>query len=169
MTLTPFTADGLVAQRAVKIRKSRPADGPRVMQIWRRAVDATHDFLTPADRRAIDAEVAAFLPQAALDLAVDEADRALGFMLLDGNYMAALFVDPEHHAAGIGRLLVEEALRRCPDLLTEVNEQNVRALGFYQRLGFTRVGRSPLDGQGRPYPLIQLRHVPVAAGQEARE
>jgi len=125
------------------------------MEIWRRAVDATHDFLAPGDRRAIEAEVAAFLPQAALDLAVDATDRPLGLMLLEGKHLAALFVDPAHHAAGIGRMLVEEALRRCPDRMTD----NVRALGFYERLGFTRIGRAPRDGQGRPYPLIHLRFV----------
>lgn len=140
-----------------KIRKSIPADGPRVLEIWRRAVDATHGFLAPADRRAIDAEVAAFLPEAPLDLAVDETGRAIGFMLLDGGHMAALFVDPDHRASGIGRMLVEEAVRRHPDLTTDVNEQNEQAMGFYARLGFERTGRSPLDDQGRPYPLIHLR------------
>jgi putative acetyltransferase len=65
------------------------------MEIWRRAVDATHDFLSPADRRDIEAEVVAFLPGAPLDLAVDETDRAIGFLLLDGSHMEALFVDPD--------------------------------------------------------------------------
>jgi putative acetyltransferase len=39
-----------------------------------------------------------------------------------------------------------------------VNEQNRSALAFYEHLGFERTGRSPVDGQGRPYPLIHLRH-----------
>lgn len=38
----------------------------------------------------------------------------------------------------------------------DVNEQNEQALGFYRRLGFAQVGRSPLDGEGRPYPLLHL-------------
>ena len=46
------------------IRPARAADGARLLDIWRKAVDATHDFLTPADRTAIEAEVAAFLPHA---------------------------------------------------------------------------------------------------------
>jgi putative acetyltransferase len=141
-----------------RIRKSTPTDGPRVMDIWRRAVDATHDFLAPDDRRAIDAEVSSLLNDAPLDLAVDEADRAIGFMLLDGSHMEALFVDPDFHGSGIGRMLVDEAIRRHPNLSTDVNEQNLRATGFYERLGFERCGRSPLDGQGRPYPLIHLRY-----------
>jgi putative acetyltransferase len=29
-------------------------------------------------------------------------------------------------------------------------------VGFYERLGFKRIGRSPLDDAGRPYPLLHL-------------
>ncbi len=79
-------------------------------------------------------------------------------MLLDGSHMEALFVDPAHHGAGVGRRLVEAALGRHPDLSTDVNEQNEAAAEFYERLGFERCGRSALDGQGRPYPLIHLRY-----------
>ncbi|BAX57965.1 acetyltransferase [Burkholderia stabilis] len=142
----------------IKIRKSTEADGTRVLDIWRSAVDATHHFLSDDDRREIESEVVAFLPGAPLDLAVDDDDRAIGFMLLDGSHMEALFVDPAHHGAGVGRLLVEEAIRRHPDLSTDVNEQNDAAAGFYERLGFEHCGRSALDGQGRAYPLIHLRY-----------
>lgn len=142
----------------IRIRKSTEADGTRVLDIWRGAVDATHHFLSDDDRRAIETEVVAFLPGAPLDLAVDDDDRAIAFMLLDGSHMEALFVDPAHHGAGVGRLLVEEAIRRHPDLSTDVNEQNEAAAGFYERLGFERCGRSALDGQGRAYPLIHLRY-----------
>jgi putative acetyltransferase len=39
----------------------------------------------------------------------------------------------------------------------DVNEQNPEARGFYERLGFTVVARSELDGTGRPFPLLHLR------------
>ncbi|QKI69753.1 acetyltransferase [Achromobacter xylosoxidans] len=142
----------------ITLRTSTPADGARIVDIWRRAVDATHDFLSPRDRRDIEAEVVAFLPAATLDLAVDANDRALAFMLLDGSHMEALFVDPDARGTGVGRALVEDALRRYPGLSTDVNEQNAQAIGFYERLGFERTGRSERDGQGRAYPLIHLRH-----------
>ena len=45
------------------IRSSRPDEVDRLVEIWRRAVDATHHFLTPADRLAIEAEVRAFFPR----------------------------------------------------------------------------------------------------------
>jgi putative acetyltransferase len=140
------------------IRTSRPDDGERVIDIWRRAVDATHDFLSPDDRLAIDAMVCDFLPQAPLWLAVDANDRPLAFMLVDGGHMEALFVDPACRGTGVGAALVRHALALHPGMTTDVNEQNAQAIGFYERMGFVRTGRSPLDGQGRPYPLIHLAH-----------
>lgn len=140
------------------LRPSRASDGDAVVDLWRRAVDATHDFLSAEDRRAIDAEVVGFLPQAPLLLAVDAEDRPLGFMLIDGSHMEALFIDPEVHGQGIGRQLVEHALARHSTLTTDVNAQNAQALGFYLRMDFVETGRSEVDSQGRPYPLIHLRH-----------
>ncbi len=150
------------------LRPSRATDGDALVDLWRRAVDATHDFLSAADRQAIDAEVAGFLPQAPLVVAVDDQDQPQGFMLIDGSHMEALFIDPDVRGTGIGRQFVRgtgigrqlllHALALHPQLSTDVNAQNAQAVGFYRRMGFTETGRSPLDSQGRPYPLIHLRH-----------
>jgi len=138
-------------------RPSTPSDLPRVMDIWRAAVDATHDFLAPSDRDAIEAEVLEFFPQVSLLLAIDSSDAPLGFMFLHDGHLEALFVDPDHHGKGIGKALIRNVLGAHPNLTVDVNEQNPKALGFYEHLGFERVGRSALDGQGRAYPLIHLR------------
>ncbi|WP_433851782.1 acetyltransferase [Stenotrophomonas nitritireducens] len=148
------------------LRPSRPHDGARVIDIWRRAVDATHHFLAAADRQAIEAEVRGFLPDAPLLLAVDADDVPLAFMLVVDGHMEALFVDPAHHGRGLGRRLVEQALRTHPRLGTDVNAQNPQAMAFYTRMGFVETGRSPLDGQGRPYPLVHLRHAGMASAPE---
>jgi putative acetyltransferase len=142
----------------IPIRLSRPADAERILAIWRAAVDATHDFLAPQDRLALDELVCAFLPQAALWLAVDEQDHALAFVLIDDGHMEALFVDPAVRGRGLGAALVRHGLGLHPRMTTDVNEQNGQAIGFYQRMGFVPVGRSPIDGQGRPYPLIHLEY-----------
>ena len=138
-------------------RPSTPSDLPRVMDIWRAAVDATHDFLDPSDRDAIEAELLEFFPQVSLLLAVDSSDAPLGFMFLHDGHLEALFIDPDHHGKGIGKALIRNVLAAHPNLTVDVNEQNPKALGFYEHLGFERIGRSALDGQGRPYPLINLR------------
>ena len=142
------------------IRSARPDEGARAVTIWRRAVDATHDFLTPADRQAIDAMVCEFLPQAPLWLAVDANDVPQAFMWIDHGHMEALFVDPAVRGQGLGAALVRHGLALHPRMTTDVNAQNVQAVGFYERMGFQRTGSSPLDGQGRPYPILHLEYVP---------
>src|SRR2546427_9469119 len=57
------------------LRASRPEDGAALVDLWRRSVDATHHFLSPDDRKAIDAEVVEFLPHAPVTVAVDEHDQ----------------------------------------------------------------------------------------------
>jgi putative acetyltransferase len=138
----------------IRIRTSTSADGQRVMDIWRSAVDATHDFLAPQDRQDIEREVAAFLPTISVWLAVDDNDRSMGFMLINDNHLDALFIDAADRGKGVGRALVEHAMQLHPGLTVDVNEQNDQAIGFYERMGFQRTGRSDLDHQGRPYPLI---------------
>ena len=144
----------------MKLEFSQTGHGERVIEIWRDAVNATHDFLTPEDRRAIDAEVCEFLPAASLWLARSEAGDVVGFMLLtpgeSGAHMDALFIDPEVHGQGVGRALVEKAFALYGAITTDVNEQNPGATGFYRAMGFVETGRSALDDQGRAYPLIHL-------------
>lgn len=142
----------------ITIRTSRPDEGERAIQIWRDAVDATHDFLSRQDRIAIDEMVCGFLPQAPLWLAVDDRDYPLAFMLIDSDHMEALFVDPACRGTRIGAALVRHAFALHPRLTTDVNEQNGQAVSFYEKMGFRRTGRSPLDRQGRPYPLIHLEY-----------
>lgn len=140
------------------LRTSRPEDGAALVDLWRRSVDATHHFLSPDDRKAIDAEVVEFLPHAPVTVAVDEHDQPHCFMLIDGTHMEALFIDPDVRGTGIGRRLLQHVLALHGALSTDVNMQNSQAVGFYQRMGFVETGRSQVDSQGRPYPLVHLRY-----------
>jgi putative acetyltransferase len=140
-----------------KVRANRPDEGERIVSIWRAAVAATHEFLLPEDRREIDVEAQAYLLSAALWVAVDPQDQPVAFMGLGVARLEALFVHPQHRGKGIGRTLVTFAATLHPVLDTEVNAQNEQALGFYRRLGFVETGYSPLDDQGRGYPLIRMR------------
>ena len=141
----------------MSIRLSCEADAPSILGVWQRAVDATHTFLLPADRRAIEAEVQAFLPSVPLWVAVDSVDQPVAFMTMTDSHMDALFVDPAYAGQGVGRMLVDHAMSLHGVITTDGNAQNRAAVGFYLHLGFTETGRSALDGQGRAYPLIHLR------------
>jgi putative acetyltransferase len=39
----------------------------------------------------------------------------------------------------------------------DVNEQNVRAIKFYQKFGFQTYERTEKDDQGRNYPLLRMK------------
>lgn len=110
------------------------------------------------DLAIIDAMVREqYLPDAVLHVAVDGADRPLGFMGLSEGMIDALFIDPACHGRGIGRSLVECARASGQTLSVDVNEQNIGARSFYERLGFIVVARSERDSSGMPYPLLHLR------------
>jgi hypothetical protein len=49
----------------------------------------------------------------------------------------------------------------------DVNEQNPQAVGFYLHIGCEVVGRSELDGMGKPYPLLHLR-LPAPSSVQGR-
>jgi putative acetyltransferase len=140
------------------VRKGGAADVPRAIAIWRDAVDATHQFLTPEDRVHIDAFVARdFLPNAQLWL-VEDKNGPVGFLVMDGEMIDALFVDPAVHGRGFGTALLRHALTLAPQAIVDASEQATNAVPFYEARGFVQTGRSELDPQGRPYPLIHLRY-----------
>lgn len=141
----------------MKVRKGTSTDVPRALEIWRDAVDATHRFLTPGDRVEIDALVAEWLPGVELWM-IDDGARPVGFLVMDGNMIDALFVDPAVHGRGFGRALLDHALALAPDAIVDASEQASNALPFYEARGFVRTGRSETDPQGRPYPLIHLAY-----------
>ncbi len=142
----------------ISIRRSRHDEGEKLVAIWRRSVDATHDFLSKEYRVELETLVSSFLPEAPLWAAVTEKDEPVAFMLLTGEHMDALFVDPTVRGCGVGKLLIEHALTLAPKLTTNVNEQNEQAVGFYQKMGFKVTGRSETDDLGKPYPLLHLVH-----------
>ncbi|MFD0556478.1 putative acetyltransferase [Stackebrandtia endophytica] len=140
----------------------RPCAGttewPRLVEVWRSAVEATHDFLTPDDVEYFESRLASdYLPQVDLTVAT-VAGEIVGFVGLADGGLEMLFVEDEHRGRGIGTLLLRDALARSATLRVDVNEQNERALGFYLRHGFHRVGRSATDQDGRPYPILHLEY-----------
>lgn len=134
-----------------------PAEHAALARVWRRAVDATHDFVAPADLDEIESLlVPAYLP--AVRLTVAEAGGVpVGFAGTSGDELAMLFVDPSWQGRGVGGALLAHVVHEQGVTRVDVNEQNAAAAAFYARRGFTVVGRSATDEAGRPYPLLHLR------------
>lgn len=139
------------------IRQSIAADHPQLLDIWLRAVRATHHFLQASDIDALLPQLRdVYLPAVELWVAVNTDDRPLGFIGFNENHVEMLFVAPELHGQGIGRALLNFGRQSRSVMSVDVNEQNPQAVGFYRHYGFIQTGRSPLDGEGRPFPLLHM-------------
>lgn len=134
-----------------------PADRQRLADVWEDAVRATHHFLSEDDIQFFRPLVHdAYLDSVRLACLRGADGRIAGFIGTVEDRVEMLFVDPAQHGRGIGRALMEHALAQGARSV-DVNEQNPQALGFYLRLGFVRHGRSPVDGSGKPFPILHLR------------
>jgi putative acetyltransferase len=139
------------------IRKATPADFDALAEIWEASVRATHDFLPEQNIRALKPQVRErYMPQIPMLLAADEAGEPLGFIGCHENRIEMLFVSPESRGTGVGKQLLQLAIEQLQVDEVDVNEQNPQGVGFYLHMGFAQIGRSELDGEGNPFPLLHL-------------
>ena len=94
-----------------------------------------------------DTLVAEHGPPNALLVAINEADRLIGFVAVHPSEgeMYLLFVHPDHGGRGVGRALLvaaHEVLRAagCREVFLYTHEQNERALAVYEAVGYRRDG-----------------------------
>lgn len=134
------------------------AEYPALIALWEASVRATHDFLSEADRLFYRERMPGYLRAVRLVAARDDGGRIVAFLGMAGatGSIEMLFVAPEWRGRGIGARLVRYAVDELGCRRVEVNEQNTQAEGFYRRMGFVRRGRSDFDGEGKPYPILQL-------------
>lgn len=129
---------------------------PRLVGIWRSAVNATHAFLAEADRAEIEARLPTeYLPHVRLVVAEINGDP-VGFAGTSAGKLEMLFVDAVQRGRGVGSALLSRVVDEHGVKSLDVNEQNAQAVAFYSRNGFVVVGRSELDDAGRPYPLLHM-------------
>jgi putative acetyltransferase len=135
-----------------------PEDFPRMVDVWEESVRATHHFLSEADIQKLKPLVRdVFHHPMALAAVRDETGQVAGFLGVDGEKLEMLFIHPAFRGAGAGRRLVRHAVDVLGATTVDVNEQNEQAVGFYLAMGFAVEGRSELDGQGNPFPLLHMR------------
>ena len=140
----------------MKIEQADAGDYQTLIALWEASVRATHHFLQEADIIALKPLILEHY-FAAVDLVCARGEEKIaGFCGVHDGNIEMLFIAPEARGRGVGRLLVAYAINRQGARRVDVNEQNAQALGFYQPLGFGVTGRSPLDGQGKPYPLLHM-------------
>ena len=133
-------------------------DYAELTRVWEASVRATHHFL-PDDYIALlsDLLLSQYLASVNLFCTRDAQLRITGFAGTSPGKLEMLFIAPHYRGTGLGTQLLEYAIRNHEVTQLDVNEQNPQALGFYQKQGFEIVGRSEVDGLGRPYPMLRMR------------
>lgn len=156
-----MTAPGLMKRNEMilhmkRIEPCNENDYPALAEIWERSARATHSFLTGKDVVDIRESLMRKYFKAVSLYAIYDGGAIAGFIGLCGHSIEMLFVDSGSMGKGLGSELLEFAKSLGADAV-DVNEQNPRALGFYQAHGFSIVSRDEHDSDGRPYPILHLR------------
>ena len=128
-----------------------------LISVWEASVRATHDFLSDENILSLKPLIIEHYFDA-VDLRVvkNENNNIIGFIGVADCNVEMLFISPDYRDKGVGSLLLKNAIAKQSAKKVDVNEQNPDAVGFYKHLGFTVTGRSPLDAQGNPFPLIHM-------------
>jgi ribosomal protein S18 acetylase RimI-like enzyme len=148
------------------IRTATKADLPAVSTLLARSWHATYDALYGADK--VDQVIATVhtVDKLAEKLArpdsefvvADDGKKLAGmaYAAMDAKsgdlvQLHQIYVDPGHLGQGIGKDLFAEIETCFPDakrMRLEVAAENSRAIAFYERLGFHKVGEDPCHGAG---------------------
>jgi putative acetyltransferase len=133
-------------------------DFDTLVDVWEASVRATHDFITEENIQYFKPIVRnEALPNIELRCVRDPNERPVGFIGIANGKVEMLFIHPDYRGKGIGKRLLEYAVQHLNATELDVNEQNPQAIGFYKNMGFVIVGRSDLDGMGKPFPLLHMK------------
>ena len=139
------------------ITKPTKEDYLEIVDVWEASVRATHDFLPESDILFFRPLILdQYLDHVELACVRDGEEKILGFLGTAENKVEMLFIHPDQRGKGIGKQLMEYAIKEKRTDEVDVNEQNEQAVGFYKRLGFKVVSRSEVDGLGKPYPMLHM-------------
>jgi putative acetyltransferase len=138
----------------IVLRSYRADDLEPLLDLWRRAWDMTMpeiEFSARLDwwRERWTNEL---VPNN--EIVVAEADgKQIGFVVIDKNsgYLDQIVVEPEYWGSEAAKILLGEAKRISPrGVSLDVNQNNPRAIKFYQRERFARIGEGKNPASGKP-------------------
>lgn len=109
-----------------------------VSAIWLDGNLSGHPFIASTYWREQQPLVRKQLAQTPLLVALID-NQIVGFLGLQGSYIAGIFVAAAYRDQGIGGQLLTAAQADQPELTLAVYHQNIRAVAFYVRHGFHRL------------------------------
>jgi putative acetyltransferase len=143
------------------LRRYTEADEAAAIELWRRTWQLAYPQLDFAARVAWWRERwrSALVPSTVITVA-ERDGTMLGFVTVDPHtgYLDQIVVAPETWGSALAAALVDEAKRIAPgrlDLL--VNQDNARAIRFYQKHGFVISGADVNPRSGAPLHKMSWR------------
>ncbi|MHC5249978.1 GNAT family N-acetyltransferase [Enterococcus sp. LJL90] len=109
-----------------------------LIPIWLKGNIEAHDFIEREYWESQLTLVSKLLPAATL-LVEEQAGTIVGFLGLQENYIAGLFVLKEFRRLGIGQALLNYAKTQRSQLNLSVYQKNTGACRFYQKNGFNLI------------------------------
>lgn len=132
---------------------------PQLLAVWEKSVLATHSFLSRPDFEEIKKLVESINFNELQVYCLVNSDTVLGFVGVASHKIEMLFLDPRYFGMGLGQELLRFSVKELKADRLDVNEQNLKALKFYQKFGFSVYERTDKDDQGRNYPLLRMKLV----------
>ena len=129
----------------------------RLLSVWEASVRASHHFLTEADIVRLTPQAEGALRHIETLWVAADGSRLIGFMGVQERKIEMLFLHPDYFRKGLGKELVQRAFDELGVEFVDVNEQNPDAKMFYERMGFKVFKRNERDGEGNPFPILEMR------------
>lgn len=117
------------------IRKLQETDIDRVAELWLDTNIKAHSFIDSKYWKDNFETVKEMFLQAEVYVYEKEA-KILGFIGLDEDYIAGIFVCDEAQSCGIGKMLLDYVKNSKSTLSLNVYQNNIRAMNFYLREKF---------------------------------
>lgn len=157
MNALPSSIDARAA-----IRPRVDADWPPLLALWVDVWRGTYPEIDFEARRDwLIRHVSTLEAQGAQTLCLAGADGALmGFVVIDpqSGWLDQICVARAHLGAGAGETLLAAAQAVAPGFIRlDVNADNARAIRFYERAGFRKVGDGASSLSGRATVVMEWR------------
>ena len=125
--------------------------------VWEKSVKSTHSFLSIEEIKKIKTYIPDIFKNISRLIIMKNTDKhIIAFMGIDDHKIEMLFVVPEEMGKGVGKKMIQYGINNYSINEVTVNEQNLRARGFYEHMGFKVYKRTDCDEQGNPYPLLYM-------------
>jgi putative acetyltransferase len=149
----------------VHLRRYEAADEEAAIALWLRAWQAAHpqlDFAERLDwwRKRWRSELTPAANIVVAETSTSDEGQIVGFVTVDPVtlYLDQIVVAPERWSSGIAAALIAEAKRLSPrGLDLDVNTDNMRAVRFYEKHGFSVITAGVNAISGKPVHRMSWR------------